>query len=369
MNCRLTDFATYEDLVAYIKCRDDQGGSPQHCLSVGDNGVGASGKTTATDDIAMVALPRLDIQARWGSTSAGWGKMVNVTYQGRTIKAELADIAPTGVCDLNPAALAAMGQKHPFSGQGSWEWEIPVPAPAPTVPPKMVRRFGIFSTSPLIGISDVLRIADACNRQVTGEYFRIWGRQATVEGFLNEAEVPVGYIKVVIKDDIGEPGAFGFHTDVDNQPICFVKAQDVDNTCVTCSHEIVETISDPSGDRFIVIDLPPYGKVRCLVETADPPESFAYADHGLPVSDWIVPEWYDEVATAGMVYSYKGHIKTPQTLAPGGYFSFKLQDGRWMQQTFFGSQPIFEGPFNWQLGAHESLREMVDRETRARRNP
>ncbi len=126
---------------------------------------------------------------------------------------------------------------------------------------------------------------------------------------------------------------------------------------------------DSFGNRFIVIDLPPYGKVRCLVEIADPPESFAYADHGLPVSDFILPEWYDEAVTAGTRYSYKGHIKNPQTLVEGGYFSFMLANGQWMQSTWWsGTAPIFEGPFNWSRQGSESMREMVDRETQKRKH-
>ncbi len=366
MNCKLTDFADYSDLTSYIHCRDT-GGTQQGCLAVGDNGLGASGKITAQEHTPMCALPSADIRTKWGSTATGWGKMVNVTYAGKTIKVELADIAPTGVCDLNPAALAALGQKHPFSAQGSWEWADAV-VPVPTTPiPKTTQRFAIYSESSKISPAEVDLIADACNKQMQGEYFNIWGRRVMVDGYASAAEVPLGHYRVIIKDDIGD-GALGYHTDENNQPVCYVMAQSPDDTCVTCSHEILEAATDPFGNRFIPIILPVYGKVRCLVEIADPPESFAYADHGLPVSDFICPEWYDEVEQAGVKYSYKGHVKTPQTIIEGGYFSFMLTDGRWMQQTWFnGTQPIFEGPFSWRLGEHESLREMVDRETRNRR--
>ncbi len=369
MNCKLTDFADYTDLVSYIKCRDNQGGTPQHCLSVGDNGVGASGKTTATDTVAMCALPANDIRAKWGSTTAGWGKHVNVTHGSKTITVELADISPDGVCDLNPCALKLMGEKHPFSGTGSWEWAdvIAPPSPAPP-PPKTTQFYAIYSESSLITFADAQRIAAACHAQASGELLKVWGKHVSVEAAANATAVPLGHFRVIIKDDIGD-GALGYHTDENGQPVCYIKAEAVEDTCITCSHEILEASVDSFGNRFIVIDLPPYGKVRCLVEIADPPESFAYVvGQGLPVSDFITPEWYDEVATSGTRYSYKGHITTPQTILEGGYISFMLADGRWMQRTWFsGDAPIDEGPFNWSRQGKESLREMVDRETRARR--
>jgi hypothetical protein len=366
MNCKLTDFSDYSDLTSYINCRDNQGGTPQHCLSVGDNGTGASGKITAQDHTPMVALPSADIRAKWGSTTSAWGKMVNVTYGGKTIKAELADISPTGVCDLNPAALAALGQKHPFSDQGSWEWaDVPTP-PAPPPVPKTTQFYAIYSESSSITFADVQQIAAACHAQASGELRSTWGKRVAVEAVESASEVPLGHFKVIIKDDIGD-GALGYHTDEHGQPVCYIKAGTVDDTCVTCSHEILEASVDSFGNRFIVCDIAPYGKVRVLVEIADPPESYAYADHGLPVSDYLLPEWYDEVTTPGMVYSYKGHIKTPQTLLPGGYFSFMTPDGKWWQRQFFGDAQQDDGPFAWSRQGNESMREMVDRETRTRR--
>lgn len=296
----------------------------------------------------------------WQFTGDGQGPFSPHTFPGAA--------NPLDVCQFD-GTIAELRAGWPFAAIASTPIPVPPPVPAPVPTPKFVRRFGIFSQSNKINFADVKRIAEACHRQMTEDFFKVWGRAATVEGFASETEVPVGYIKVIIKDDIGEPGAFGFHTDENNQPIAFVKAQDIEGTCVTCSHEIGETITDPSGDRFIVIDLPPYGRVRCLVETFDPPESFAYgtAATDLPVSDFITPEWYDETPTAGTRYSFKWNIKTPQTLAKGGYFSFMLPNGQWMQQTYFGSQPIFEGPFNWKLQPGERVRQMVDRETNARR--
>lgn len=124
MNVKITDFADYTDIVSFCRKAETFLSTEEFhaCLAVGDNGIGASGHVTATDVTPMVALPSADIKAKWGSTSAGWGKKVKVTINGMERIGEVQDIAPAGVCDLNPAMLKSFGFKHPFSGQGSWEW-------------------------------------------------------------------------------------------------------------------------------------------------------------------------------------------------------------------------------------------------------
>lgn len=123
MKAKLTSFATYQDLVGYIKCLQ-AGHSSTFCYNRGDNGVGASGKTTAQINTPMAAIPSAEMKRKWGSTKKAWGKKVHVKFEDREAIAEVADIAPVGICDLNPAMLIAMGwpQDKELSVQGSWEW-------------------------------------------------------------------------------------------------------------------------------------------------------------------------------------------------------------------------------------------------------
>lgn len=123
MTARFTSFATYQDLVAFIKCLE-KGNSSTYCYSKGDNGVGASGLTTAQIHTPMCALPASEMIAKWGSKKASFGKLVNCTIGNKTVKCTLADIGPPGVCDLNPAALIAFGfaQDKDLSVSGTWTW-------------------------------------------------------------------------------------------------------------------------------------------------------------------------------------------------------------------------------------------------------
>ena len=127
MNARGTSFATYQDLVNYINCRD-AGGTSDHCLNVGDNGRGASGKTTAQIHVPMCALNSADLHAKWGTTAAAWGKQVRVTLNGmghgNAFECEVADLGPAGVIDLNPAALIAAGlpEDTELECPAEWDW-------------------------------------------------------------------------------------------------------------------------------------------------------------------------------------------------------------------------------------------------------
>jgi len=101
MKLRATSFATFKDLVGYIRCRD-AGGSARSCLWLGDNGQGAWGDTTAQLHTPMVALSR--------ANGAQKHRKVRVTVDGcKPFNAIVGDIGPSGVVDLNPAALLAAG--------------------------------------------------------------------------------------------------------------------------------------------------------------------------------------------------------------------------------------------------------------------
>jgi len=127
MNAKATSFATYQDLVGFIKCLQ-KGNSSDYCYNYGVNGEGASGKVTAQRNIPMCALNSADLHAKWGSTTAAWGKLVRVKLigmgHGDEFEAEVADLGPHGVIDLNPAALISAGlpEDTNLSCSAEWDW-------------------------------------------------------------------------------------------------------------------------------------------------------------------------------------------------------------------------------------------------------
>jgi hypothetical protein len=232
--------------------------------------------------------------------------------------------------------------------------------------------FAIFSRSAAVSFADVQRIAAACDAQMKEDFYPIWQRHADVIASDNEADVPPHVWKVVIEDDIGEPGALGFHNDELGQPVCYISAQngDLDAVATTCSHEIIEATCDPYGNRLIPSWHPQTNvPVRILCEPCDPSEDKSYEKNGLQVSDFYCPEWFDREATPGQKYTFLDAIQSPRQIIAGGYMSFVDAQGQWWQLTSFdGGEPQLQGPFDWKLDAtHHSLRAIVDESVRQRK--
>jgi hypothetical protein len=124
MNAKITCFATLSDLRNYI-AEIERGVSLKDALRKGDNGKGASGKITAQYHTPMVALPRVVIEGKFGNLKKAWGAKVKVSIRyKKDVVAEVADIGPPGICDINPAALVAMGYSpdEMISVEGEWTW-------------------------------------------------------------------------------------------------------------------------------------------------------------------------------------------------------------------------------------------------------
>lgn len=233
---------------------------------------------------------------------------------------------------------------------------------------KIPQNIALVSESPKVSYADCGDIAAALAKQVQRDYYPIWYRPATVQAFESLTRVPVGYwpIRIVRKLDVA--GAAGYHADHLGQPYSLV--DDDGDVPLTCSHECLEMITDPQGNRLIAGDAviaKNVHRVRYLLEVSDPSEAFSYQVNGLNMSDFITPEFYDPVKVDGVRYSFMGVIKEPRTILKGGYISFVDEKDQWWQKTWFsGQKEKTEGPFNWSKG-DESLRAMIDRETSARR--
>jgi len=233
--------------------------------------------------------------------------------------------------------------------------------------------FALVTRSRHVSAAALVRIAAACDMQMKEDFYPIWQRHADVIAYASEAAVPVHAWKVIVEDNIGNPNALGFHSDELGQPVCYVSAQggNLNAVSITCSHEIIEATCDPFGNRLIDAAHPQNNgqRVRILCEPCDPSEAKSYSRHGnLPVSDFYFPEWFDDTQTANQKYSLMDALPGPRGIIQGGYMSFVDQNGQWWQLTQFGTTTVnLEGPFNWQRKPHQSLRSMVDEQTRTRR--
>jgi hypothetical protein len=212
---------------------------------------------------------------------------------------------------------------------------------------------------------DVSRVAAALQRQATRDFAPIWDVYATVDAFPRLEDMPVGYWPMIVRDDIGFEGAAGIHLDKDGQPFALITHGD--SWSLTASHEMLEMLADPGGNRLIPgqSPKPDQGRVEFLVEVCDPSEGaeFGYTVNDILVSDFYTPRFFEPVPVEGARYSFTGVIKQPREVLPGGYISWHdpVSD-HWWQQTWFGADKEYRD-----LGVFEatvmSLRSEIDKRT------
>jgi hypothetical protein len=216
-------------------------------------------------------------------------------------------------------------------------------------------------------------VAAALNVQVTRDVSQFWPVRATVQYLGNARRIPSGVWPVKLVKQL-PPGEGGFHLDKHNQPYAEVIATPDDDTwSVDASHEIIEMIVDPYGNRMqssIAIEIhgdniiDGTGQFSYLVEACDPCEAnnHGYDIQGTLVSDFITPHFYDPVATPGTRYSFTGALTKPRQVLPGGYISFLNQAiDEWQQILYLDSPPTLKdlGPAS---GDKRSMREWIDGE-------
>ena len=233
----------------------------------------------------------------------------------------------------------------------------------------IIQHLALVSESSSVQMSDLLRVAAALQKQASRDVAPIWNISATVDAFAKLEDVPLGYWPMIVKDDIGQAGAAGIHLDNDRQPYALISSSsDLDTWSLTASHECLEMLVNPYGDRLIAGDSPKagQGRVSFLVEVCDPSEAaeFAYTCNGILVSDFYTPRYFDPLESPGVRYSFTGAITEPRQVLNGGYLSWvDSTTGHWWQEYWFGgSAPQFRdiGPLSATAG---SLRSQIDRIT------
>jgi hypothetical protein len=207
----------------------------------------------------------------------------------------------------------------------------------------LLRQVALVSESGSVPFSDLGRVSAALQKQAIKDLAPIWEVQATVDAFASLEDVPIGYWPIIIRDDI-QVDAAGIHEDKDGQPFALVQAGD--GWSLTTSHENLEMLVDPFGQRLATGQSPMegQGRVEFLVEVCDPSEdaSFGYTVNGVTVSDFYTPHYFDPVSNPSLRYSFTGAITEPRQVLSGGYLSWHdpVSD-HWYQEVFFEDAPEF----------------------------
>lgn len=223
---------------------------------------------------------------------------------------------------------------------------------------------------------DLATLAGALNEQIQDDFAPIWKVAGTVGAY---PKAPAGTWAVHIKKSLDQPGALGYHTDQNKQPIAYVEL--TDDYPVTVSHETLEMLADPYGSRPHTAELPqglaaqfdrfglsgPAARVSYLLEVCDPCEATSYSVGGTRLSDFLLPGWYRTTPGQHVAYSHAGGCTQPRQVADGGYVSFANPAGEWYQVMNEGSLHISDlGHFD--ASRYGSLREWTDEHARNHRS-
>jgi len=230
-----------------------------------------------------------------------------------------------------------------------------------------VRHVALVSEIDAFNMRELTAVGAALQKQVVRDFGPIWRRSATVNAFANLEDVPIDYWPVIIVRDV--QGAAGVHLDDQGQPYALVEVGE--DWSMTASHETLEMLADPFGNRLVAGQSPKagQGRVNFLVEVCDPSESgeHGYTVNGIRVSDFYTPSFFDPVASTGVRYSFTGALQEPRQVLKGGYLSWTDPiSGHWFQKVFFGNAPEFRdlGPMsNAREGLRAGLRSMIDART------
>jgi hypothetical protein len=224
-------------------------------------------------------------------------------------------------------------------------------ATSPAVPmPGTTIHIALVSEVKELAEADLARVAVALQKQASRDLKPLWNVGATVEPFKTLEDAPSGYWPIIIKKDIGVPGAGAIHTEKNGEPFGMVTYRGtLDDWALSASHTMLEMLVDPLGNRMSPGPSPNPADnnktVSFLVQIADPVESAenAYQIDGILVSDFVTPAFYSTSSANGARVSFTGAAKDPFRIMKGGYMSWQVPETKeWHQARWFlGEKPEF----------------------------
>jgi hypothetical protein len=230
-----------------------------------------------------------------------------------------------------------------------------------------------------------LQAAAAIQKQLVRDFAPFWDVRATVDAFADLRSVPSDYHPVIIFDDaqelvgelefaVGEQYTAelvddfergrmdGLHLNAfTRQPFALVAATEA--WSVTLSHEVLEMIADPYGNRLIAAAHPlrPEQRVKYLLEVCDPCQSVWYPVNGVPVSDFYGPRYFDPVQATQGRYSFTGEIEAPLQILDGGYLTWIDPEDSGLYQLAAGeTEPVLVNDLMQLARSTAPLRTIVD---------
>jgi len=172
-----------------------------------------------------------------------------------------------------------------------------------------------------LGDSPALKMMAAIQRQVSGDFAKAWGQDASLtylRAGSRQAPAPGDWL-VVICQNPGHAAELGYHDlTPQGKPLAIVYAEQDGELSVTLSHEILEMLADPSCNGFEhrKSDSLLYAREVCDAVESD---TLGYRIQGILVSDFVLPAFFVEGAPGP--YDWKRSLRAPFEIADGGYLA------------------------------------------------
>jgi hypothetical protein len=204
----------------------------------------------------------------------------------------------------------------------------------------------ILNQSTLISNADAAAMTEAIASQVRLDAAPLWDRApAAVIFYTDPGAVPAAAHGIAIVDTIQDQpqGVLGFHTEDRGGKLWGVVAAKPEldsgakatigdwSVSSVLSHEVLEMFVDPNCNLWANDDK---GSAYSF-EVCDPVEAPTYDIHGISVSNFVTPAWFDPLAASSAQFDKLGHLTKPFSILKGGYVVYESAG---KEQQKFGDQ-------------------------------
>ncbi len=203
-----------------------------------------------------------------------------------------------------------------------------------------MRTIQVVNQSTVVPEVEFQECLEACHFQLLQHFTPAWGGLAAyLDGFSADPATPIAPADetIYILDNANIADALGYHTLTQSDvPVGFAfaetSAQYNSPWQVTFSHELLEQIADPFVATTVLA--PFFGRPAALAyEVCDPCEADSYLIDGVPVSNFVLPSWFQPAAgVARGQFDHMGRISSPLAMSRNGYIAFTRNLKTWQQQ-------------------------------------
>jgi hypothetical protein len=189
----------------------------------------------------------------------------------------------------------------------------------------------VVNESTVLDGADLQPVVTALQTQLDRDFAPAWHTTAELALIPSGQQPPAEAWWLVLLDDADQAGALGYH-DLTSAGLpmgkVFVRtAQDAGvDWQVTASHELLETLADPYIDLTVFDMASDTTGTLYAYEACDAVEAAQYEIDGVPVSDFVTPQWFERGADGP--FDHLRQTSAAFELLSGGYIGvFEVTGG------------------------------------------